>query len=138
MYKKDFFLNNGSTLNDAANYSWIIWRNNLSKTKHLLKILLFSIDLREVYSLKEVFYRFMRSKDRQEGEKGLRELCIHVYIVHIPEFKASLTVLQNWESDRFNTFFCLYSNEFTKNINNTIKVILIPYIITESQSPIND
>lgn len=87
------------------------------------RMLLFSRDLREAYLLKEVFYRFMASKDKEEAIKNLREFRIHAYVADIPEFKACLTMLKNWEPYILNAFTCPYSNGFTEGINNTIKVI---------------
>ncbi len=87
------------------------------------RMLLFSRDLREAYLLKEVFYKFMASKNKQEAIKYLKEFRIHAYVVDIPEFKACLTMLHNWEPYILNAFTCPYSNGFTEGINNTIKVI---------------
>ena len=61
------------------------------------RMLLFSRDLREAYLLKEVFYKFMASKDKQEAIKYLKKFRIHAYVADIPEFKACLTILHNWE-----------------------------------------
>ena len=87
------------------------------------RMLLFSRDLREAYLLKEVFYKFMASKDKEEAAKMLKEFRIHAYVADIPEFKACLTMLKNWEPYILNAFTCPYSNGFTEGINNTIKVI---------------
>lgn len=59
------------------------------------RMLLFDRDLREAYLLKEVFYRFMASKDRKEGEQRLKEFRLHASVADIPEFSACLTMLQN-------------------------------------------
>ncbi len=48
---------------------------------------------------------------------------MHAYVADIPEFKACLTMLKNWEPYILNAFICPYSNGFTEGINNTIKVI---------------
>lgn len=87
------------------------------------RMLLFSRDLREAYLLKEVFYRFMASKDKEGAIKQLKEFRIHAHVADIPEFKPCLTMLQNWEPYILNAFTCPYSNGFTEGINNTIKVI---------------
>ena len=87
------------------------------------RMLLFSRDLREAYLLKEVFYKFMASKDKQEAIQNLKEFHLHALIADIPEFKACLTMLKNWEPYILNAFTCPYSNGFTEGINNTIKVI---------------
>jgi transposase len=87
------------------------------------RMLLFSRDLREAYLLKEVFYRFMASKDKHEATIKLKEFRMHAYVVDIPEFNACLTMLKNWEPYILNAFTCPYSNGFTEGINNAIKVI---------------
>jgi len=70
------------------------------------RMLLFSRDLREAYLLKEVFYKFMASKDKQEAIMRLREFRMHAYVADIPEFKACLTMLQNWEPYILNACEC--------------------------------
>ena len=82
-----------------------------------------SRDLREAYLLKEVFYKFMESKDSTQAKERLREFRLHAYVADIPEFEACLTMLQNWEKYILNAFDCPYSNGFTEGVNNTIKVI---------------
>jgi len=39
----------------------------------------------------------MASKDKEEATKDLKEFRIHAYVADMPEFKACLTMLQNWE-----------------------------------------
>lgn len=87
------------------------------------RMLLVSRDLREAYLLKEVFYKFMESKDSTQAKERLREFRLHAYVADIPEFEACLTMLQNWEKYILNAFDCPYSNGFTEGVNNTIKVI---------------
>ena len=86
-------------------------------------MLLFSRDLREAYLLKEAFYRFMRSGDSTEAKQRLREFRMFAFTADIPEFKACLTMLENWEPYILNAFDCSYSNGFTEGVNNSIKVI---------------
>ena len=87
------------------------------------RMLLFDRDLREAYLLKEVFYRFMASKDRKEGEQRLKEFRLHASVADIPECSACLTMLQNWDKYILNAFDCPYSNGFTEGCNNSIKVL---------------
>ena len=87
------------------------------------RMLIFDRDLREAYLLKEIFYRFMASKDRKEGEQCLKEFRLHAFVADIPEFSACLTMLQNWEKYILNIFDCPYSNGFTEGCNNSIKVL---------------
>lgn len=87
------------------------------------RMLLFSRDLREAYLLKEVFYKFMASKDSLQAKEYLREFRMHAFIAQIPEFDACLTMLQNWEPYILNAFDCPFSNAFTEGVNNTVKVI---------------
>ena len=89
----------------------------------LERMLLVSRDLREVYLLKEVFYKFMESRNSLQAKERLREFRLHAHVADIPEFEACLTMLQNWEKYILNAFDCPYSNGFTEGVNNTIKVI---------------
>lgn len=73
--------------------------------------------------LKEVFYRFMASKDKQEAAIKLKEFRMHAFVADIPEFNACLTMLKNWEPYILNAFTRTYFNGFTECISNTIKVI---------------
>lgn len=87
------------------------------------RMLLFDRDLREAYLLKEVFYRFMASRNSAEAKQRLREFRLHAAVADIKEFDKCLTMLQNWEKYILNAFDCLYSNGFTEGCNNAIKVI---------------
>ena len=87
------------------------------------RMLLVDRDLREAYLLKEVFFRFMASKDRTEAKARLREFRLHAFVADIPEFQCCLTMLQNWEPYILNAFDCPYSNGFTEGCNNTIKAL---------------
>lgn len=87
------------------------------------QMLLVSPDLRIAYLLKEVFYEFMQSKDSVQAKKKLLEFRMHATVADIPEFRACLTMLQNWEPYILNAFDCPYTNAFTEGINNSIKVI---------------
>ena len=94
--------------------------NNKDAVNHMLS---FDRDLREAYLLKEKFYEFMASKDSIQAKERLRAFRAFAFVADIPEFKACLTMLQNWEKYILNAFDCPYSNGFTEGCNNTIKVI---------------
>jgi len=87
------------------------------------RMLLIDRDLREAYLLKEVFYRFMASKDSAGAKRRLREFRLHACLTELPEFQVCLTMLQNWEPYILNAFDCSYSNGFTEGVNNKIKVL---------------
>ena len=87
------------------------------------RMLLFDRDLREAYLLKEVFYRFMASRDSDEAKQLLKEFRLHAFVADIAEFAVCLTMLQNWEKYILNAFDCPYSNGFTEGCNNAIKAI---------------
>lgn len=87
------------------------------------RMLLVSPDLREAYLLKEKFYEFMASKDSVQAKERLRAFRLFAFAADLSEFKACLTMLQNWEPFILNAFDCSFSNGFTEGINNTIKVI---------------
>ena len=82
-----------------------------------------SSDLATAYHLKEVFYEFMRSKNRSDATKQLRRFINLAQNSQLNEFKACLTMLSNWSKYILNAFDCPYSNGFTEGTNNAIKVI---------------
>lgn len=75
------------------------------------------------YYLKEQFYDFMESKDKNEAYKKLRKFILAAQSSELEEFNATLTMLSNWAKYILNSFDCSYSNGFTEGTNNKIKVI---------------
>lgn len=86
-------------------------------------MLLQSPDLATAYHLKELFYEFMRSKNREEATKRLRFFCLAAQVSQLSEFNACLTMLGNWSKYILNAFECPYTNGYTEGTNNAIKVI---------------
>ena len=82
-----------------------------------------SQDLATAYHLKEVFYEFMASKDRESATKQLRRFINLAQNSQLKEFNACLTMLGNWSKYILNAFDCPYSNGYTEGTNNAIKVI---------------
>ena len=94
------------------------------ESKQALEIMLMqSSDLAVAYYLKEQFYDFMNSENRQEAYKKLRKFIISAQASELKEFEATLTMLSNWAKYILNSFDCPYSNGFTEGTNNKIKVI---------------
>ena len=65
----------------------------------------------------------MNSIDSFEAKQRLREFRMYAFTADLPEFKACLTMLKNWEIYILNAFDVPYSNGFTEGVNNTIKVL---------------
>lgn len=86
-------------------------------------ILLQSQDLATAYHLKELFYKFMDSPDKETAAKRLRFFIIAANVSGLTEFKACLTMLGNWSKYILNAFDCKYTNGYTEGTNNAIKVI---------------
>lgn len=86
-------------------------------------MLLHSSDLAVAYHLKELFYEFMDSKDRQEAAKKLKFFILAAQTSNLKEFQACLTMLANWSKYILNAFDCKYTNGYTEGTNNAIKVI---------------
>ena len=82
-----------------------------------------SNDLAVAYYLKEQFYDFMESKNRDEAYRKLRKFILSVQASELEEFNATLTMLSNWAKYILNAFDCPYANGFTEGTNNKIKVI---------------
>ena len=87
------------------------------------RMLLFSLDLRDAYLLKEAFYDFMDSLNSSQAKERLRAFRAYTFAAELPEFSTCLTMLKNWEPYILNAFDCPYSNGFTEGVNNKIKVL---------------
>ncbi len=100
------------------------YRKLKEENRQALEIMLQqSNDLAVAYYLKEQFYDFMDSKNRDEAYKKLRKFIISVQASELNEFNACLTMLANWGRYILNSFECPYTNGFTEGTNNKIKVI---------------
>ena len=82
-----------------------------------------SQDLAVAYHLKELFYTFMDSENRQEAIKNLKHFMLAAQAANLKEFTPCLTMLANWSTYILNAFDCPYSNGYTEGTNNAIKVI---------------
>lgn len=95
-----------------------------AENKQALEVMLTqSNDLAIAYHLKELFYDFMDSPDRNVAYKRLRKFILATQASELKEFNATLTMLANWSKYILNAFDCPYSNGFTEGTNNKIKVI---------------
>ena len=86
-------------------------------------MLLQSSDLAVAYHLKELFYDFMNSKNRDEAAHKLKFFILATQTSNLKEFNACLTMLGNWSKYILNAFDCKYTNGYTEGTNNAIKVI---------------
>lgn len=75
------------------------------------------------YYLKELFYDFMKSNNRQEAVKRLKKFILSAQASELKEFQPCLTMLSNWSTYILNAFDCPYTNGYTEGTNNKIKVI---------------
>ena len=82
-----------------------------------------SSELATAYHLKELFYTFIKAKDRNEASELMHKFIISTEASGLKEFDACLTMLRNWATYILNAFDCGYSNGFTEGTNNSIKVI---------------
>lgn len=82
-----------------------------------------SNDLAVAYHLKELFYKFMNAKERNQAKRHLRKFILAAEASRLKEFDACLTMLRNWTPYILNAFECNYTNSFTEGIINAIKVI---------------
>lgn len=100
------------------------YRKLSSENKQALEIMLMqSNDLAVAYYLKEQFYDFMESENKNEASRKLRNFILATQSSGLQEFNATLTMLSNWSKYILNSFECPYSNGFTEGTNNKIKVI---------------
>lgn len=82
-----------------------------------------SQELAIAYHLKELFYKFTASKNKQEARKCLHNFIIAAEASGLKEFDACLTMLRNWAPYILNAYDCSFTNGFTEGTNNSIKVI---------------
>lgn len=82
-----------------------------------------SNDLAQAYYLKELFFDFMNSNNREEARKKIKKFMLCAETSQLEEFNACLTMLTNWGKYILNIFECPYSNGYTEGCNNKIKVI---------------
>ena len=82
-----------------------------------------SSDLAAAYHLKELFYEFMESKDRQEAVHRLKFFLLAAQTSRLQEFGPCLTMFANWSKYILNAFECPYTNGYTEGTNNAIKVL---------------
>jgi transposase len=94
------------------------------ESKQALELMLLqSNELAVAYHLKEKFYEFLDSEDRNEATKRLNFFILAAQASNLKEFVPVLTMLGNWTKYILNSFDCPYTNGFTEGTNNAIKVI---------------
>lgn len=86
-------------------------------------ILRFSDRLAQSYALKEAFYHFMASSDRNEADRRLDFWLDSCDRLRIPQFKKCRNMLRNWRTYILNAFDIRLSNGFTEGCNNAIKAL---------------
>lgn len=79
--------------------------------------------IRDAYLIKNEFLKFIKSENSVEARNRLSKWVMHTEIANIPEFKASLTAIHNWDKYILNAFDFPYTNGFTEGCNNKIKVL---------------
>lgn len=87
------------------------------------RMLSYSTELTNAYILKEYFYNFMDSQDKEQAIEKLKWFRLQATYIDIAEYKPVMTMLRNWEDYILNSFEYKYSNGYTEGTNNSIKVI---------------
>ena len=64
-----------------------------------------SPDLATAYYLKELFYEFMNSQNRNEAKQKLQKFILSAQASNLDEFKPTLTMLANWGKYILNACF---------------------------------
>ena len=100
-------------------------REKLSdEDKLALDVLLrFSDKLAQAYALKEAFYSFMASADKQEADHRLDFWLDSCDRLKIPQFNKCRNMLRNWRLYILNAFDVRLSNGFTEGCNNAVKAL---------------
>lgn len=86
-------------------------------------MLMASKRLREAYNLKNKFQEFMWSKSSEEGRIRLSAWVLLAELADLPEFRACLTAVHNWDKYILNAFDFPYTNGYTEGCNNKTKVL---------------
>lgn len=87
------------------------------------KMLEINKDLADAYLMKEKFYHFMSSRNKDEARTRIKEFGMYNAVTQLPEFEKLIGILSNWSEYILNAFDCSYSNGFTEGCNNKIKVM---------------
>jgi len=92
--------------------------------KQQLEVMLsLSEDIRNAYLLKEKFYEFMESKDKETARQRLKEWNIYAGVIDLPEFNKVVTTMCNWSKEILEAFATGFSNGYTEGMNNKTKVL---------------
>jgi transposase len=75
------------------------------------------------HSLKEKFNDFMNSKNSIEAKKKLSSWILAAQDSGLDKFIACANTMVRWSVGILNSFDCPYTNGFTENVNNKIKVL---------------
>ncbi len=86
-------------------------------------ILSYSEDLRQGYSLKQLFYEFSNSTSYKEAKPLLSKFVLLAQNSNIPEYIKLANTLINWSEEILNSFRVPYTNGVIEGMNNKIKVI---------------
>ena len=65
----------------------------------------------------------MASKDRHQAEENLKWFKLQAQYIDIKEYRPILKMLDNWKEHILDAFEYKYSNGYTEETNNSIKVI---------------
>ena len=121
---KDLFPNATLVIDRFHVVRYVTWALEKEESLLALEVMLSqSQDLAVTYHLKELFYTFMDSANRQEAIKNLKHFMLAAQATNLKEFTPCLTMLANWSTYILNAFDCPYSNGYTEGTNNAIKVI---------------
>ena len=86
-------------------------------------ILRFSDKLAQAYALKEAFFLFMASSDKQEAGRRLDFWLDSCDRLRIQQFSKCRNMLRNWRPYILNAFDIRLSNGFTEGCNNAVKAL---------------
>lgn len=90
---------------------------------YLHEILKQSPQLQRAYALKEAFFKVFSMKAPASVNVFLSRWLQFVEESGVEEFKSVLKTFRTWETEIQEGLTNMYSNEFTKGMNNKIKVL---------------
>ena len=82
-----------------------------------------SEDLTRAWLLKEEFFKFVDAQSSLLAKEALEHFRFCARGLKLPQFKACLKMLRNWEEYILHSFDCPYTNAFTEGVNNATKAL---------------
>jgi transposase len=117
-----------SKKNKVLKKYWKLFATNVTKLskkqiKRLKELLKLDVELKEVYTIKAYFDRYVTGCKKEEAHENFDNWLDMVKESKIPEIKNLEKPFENWYSEVVASFYYDRTNALAEGINNKIKVI---------------